>query len=65
MLHRINWSLSAEGPILRVGQGHLVACAEARPTLAFLAATPFVASTGFFDLSGPVFLSGKPGFFFA
>ena len=44
-----DWSLSAEGPILRVGQGQFVACAEARPILAFLAATPFVATDWFFD----------------
>jgi hypothetical protein len=38
-----------------------VACAEARPILAFLAATPFVASDWFFDSQARL-SPGRPGF---
>jgi hypothetical protein len=58
-----DWSLSAEGPLLRVGQGQFVACAEARPILAFLAATPFAASTGFFDFQARLFIQEGRAFF--
>ena len=36
-------NIPTEGPIIRIGLGHQVACAEARPTHAFLPATPLVA----------------------
>ena len=42
--------------------GSIVACAEARPILVFLAATPFVASDWLFDFWARL-SQGRPGFF--